>query len=130
MQVGVIPTNGTEENAQWNSVQYKIAEQEPEVPETSPDPTMPPVIDRNTEAQWIEKLQDRLYELGWIVDTTTVTRGTLDTATLQAVAEFQTKVNTMDMGVTLQVLNPEDPNASIDEATLKLLMDVEKPIKP
>ena len=132
--VGALPVNGTESDVQWSSARFGIPSPtaEPtEVPpeeEPTPQPTLAPPtgpISAASSPETIQQLQMRLYSLGLLsVD---ATAGELDAMTLQAVQEFQTRVNQLyELG--LPVIDPTDPDTVIDAATVQaIFMDLSQP---
>ena len=145
LYVGAIPAGGDEEDAQWGTARFAIAGEEPsaerkaddtrqdeqveepredsepvegeredEVPVSEPE--TPSFIAADSDPQLISRLQQRLYALGLLAGEPE--QGILDEVTLQAVADFQTRVNEQyDAG--LSVIDPYDPNVVIDAETLR-----------
>jgi len=136
--VGALPVNGTKDDMVWNSYTFGIPAPTPEpTEEPTPAPTEEPTpkptevpeisidqpIDGSADADTILQLQMRLYSLG-LLSTDGLEEGILDQKTLQAVADFQTKVNEK-MEAGLVVIDPADPNAVIDTDTLWWLFEYE-----
>ena len=100
-------------------------------PTAAPSPTAgsdwPTQLDRNSDAAAIQTVQMKLYQLG-LLSTDGVEVGVLDTATLQAIAGFQTYMNeTYDMN--LPVIDPSNPDSVIDAQTLSQLQQQNDPIR-
>ncbi len=121
--VGALPVNGTESDVQWSSARFGIPSptaQPTEAPpqEPTPQPTIPAPsgpISAASDAETLQQLQMRLYSLGLL--SASATPGELDEATLAAVYEFQTRVN-QAYELDLPVVDPSDPDAVIDAATV------------
>ena len=76
-------------------------------------------ISAETDPDTIQRLQRRLYTLG--VMGGEPEQGVLDSVTLQAVAEFQSRANEQyDAG--LPVIDPADPGAIVDLNTLEWII--------
>lgn len=142
--VGALPVNGGEEDVVWNSYTFGIAAptpvptQEP-TPEPTPVPTPVPTevptpeptevpgfpvdvpLDGTADADTILQLQMRLYSFG-LLSTDGLEEGILDQKTLQAVVDFQTKVNE-NFEAGLVIIDPADPNVIIDTDTLWWLFE-------
>ena len=130
IHVGAVPAGGTQEDAQWGTAVFGIPVPTPEptvVP--TPEPTAVPAlkvpetfdvpIGPDSETGEIQRLQMRLYQLGLLPSN--AEDGVLDRATLSAVAEFQNRANAqLDAG--LSVIDPGNPDAVVDVATLKLMV--------
>ena len=142
--VGAKPMNGSDEDMQWSSYRFNLAAttsvptavptQAPTVEpmETPVAPTQPPInlelpVNAQSDEQTIQQVQIRLYSLG-LLSTEGTQIGVLDTKTLQAVADFQTRINEKyeSAGVVLPVVDPADPYVEIDVLTLKALFEVER----
>ena len=72
-------------------------------------------------------MQMALYKYG-LINADTAEPGVLDAATLEAVANFQMKVNEL-YGANLYVINPNE-DFFVDEATLDLLLYQELNLNP
>ena len=72
-------------------------------------------------------MQVALYKYG-LINSEVAELGVLDTATLEAVAAFQMKVNEQ-FGANLYVINPYE-DFFVDEATLNLLLYSELDLNP
>ena len=132
--VGAMPVNGGSDDVLWSSYRFGIPAPTPEpteVPTQAPtaEPTPVPVkddsdmyssaISASSDSSRIERLQQRLYALG-LLSTSGLEQGVLDRNTLQAVADYQQRMNDQyDAG--LPVLDPDDPGAVVDTATLRSL---------
>ena len=80
-------------------------------------------ITAESDPETIQQLQMRLYSLG-LLSTDGLEPGVLDRATLEAVAEFQTRVNEMyEAGLT--VVDPADPTSAVDVTTLRAIFQIE-----
>ena len=142
--IGAVPFGGTQEDAQWGTARFGIpaaATPEPQAEVTrEPDynedyadygdyseggdavPQTPGAetesiapISADTDSDTVLRLQRQLYRLGVMAGEPE--QGVLDSVTLQAVAEFQSRANDQyDAG--LMVIDPRSPNAVIDTATL------------
>ena len=105
--------------------QAEVAEIIPGVEEAAEQPEIPAElpIDRNSIPEIIIQLQMRLYSLG-VLSTDGLEEGILDQKTLQAIVDFQNKVNE-HYGAGLVVIDPADPNVVIDTDTLWWLFEKE-----
>ena len=131
--VGARPTNGGSEDIQWGSARFGIPaptaqptevptqapEPEPDVPEVEDTPTITGPIDAFTDSETIQQLQMRLYSLG-LLSTDGLEPGVLDQQTLEAVAEFQQRMNDQ-YGLGLEVIDPTDPESVVDAVTVNAL---------
>ena len=133
--VGAKPVNGTQDDMQWNSFRFGIPAPTPaptEIPTQAPTPEPPvpteaPVeplnvegpISGSSDADTIQQLQMKLYGLG-LLSTDGLQPGVLDQKTLQAVADFQTRMNE-ERGAGLVVVDPNDPTSVVDTATVSAL---------
>ncbi len=128
--VGALPAGGTRDDAQWSSTRFGIPSPTPEptqaptpTPEAeapTPEPTKAVIgpISAASDAETIQQLQLRLYSLGLLsVD---AEPGVLDDMTLQAVYEFQTRVNDQ-YGLELTLVDPTDPDSIVDAATVQAI---------
>lgn len=138
--VGAIPENGTMDDVQWGTARFGIpgaAAPAEEIEEEAPpeeevdsdeavdseeesddrdggDEEVSP-IDASSSSSAIQALQRQLYARN--VMSGEPEAGVLDDVTLQAVATFQARMNEQyDAGLT--VLDPDDPDAVVDEETL------------
>ena len=131
--VGAVPTGAaSDDQVVWNSLTFGIpAAAATATPTAAPSPTAgsdwPTQLDRNSDAAAIQTVQMKLYQLG-LLSTDGVEVGVLDTATLQAIAGFQTYMNeTYDMN--LPVIDPSNPDSVIDAQTLSQLQQQNDPIR-
>lgn len=128
--VGALPVNGTRDDAQWSSTRFGIpsptaeptqaptATPEAEAPTPQPTKAITEPISAASDAETIQQLQLRLYSLGLLsVD---AEPGVLDQMTLQAVYEFQTRLNEQ-YGLELPVIDPTDPSAVVDVTTVQAI---------
>ena len=134
--IGAVPFGGTQQDAQWGTARFGIpaaATAEPQIPAT-PEPdygdddddggaSQTPAtedyaaapIDGDSDTDTVLRLQRQLYRLGVMAGEPE--QGVLDSVTLQAVAEFQSRANDQ-YGAGLMVVDPGSPNAVVDVATL------------
>ncbi|MBQ8111502.1 MAG: peptidoglycan-binding protein [Clostridia bacterium] len=124
--VGALPQGGSADDMQWSSARFGIPAPEAETAQTAPEgdtgsgtPAFSGPVTVSSDSDTIQQLQMRLYSLG-LLSTDGLQPGVLDAPTLQAVAEFQTRMNEQ-YGAGLPVIDPGDPNAIIDEVTLQAL---------
>ena len=133
--VGALPVNGDEDDMQWSSYRFGIPAPTPlptEIPTQAPTPEPPPPteapavqvrvegpISGSSDADTVQQLQMKLYSLG-LLSTDGLQPGVLDQKTLQAVADFQTRMNET-YGAGLVVIDPMDPTSVVDEATVRAL---------
>ena len=138
--VGALPENGSKDDMVWNSYTFGIPAPTPEpteeptpkpteAPTPEPEPTEEPginldePIDGSADAETITQIQMRLYSLG-VLSTDGLEEGILDQKTLQAIVDFQNKVNE-HYEAGLIVIDPADPNVVIDTDTLWWLFEKE-----
>ena len=76
-------------------------------------------ISADSDASAIQQLQMRLYSLG-LLSTDGLEPGVLDVQTLQAVAEFQQRINDQ-YEAGLEVVDPADPAAVVDAVTVSAI---------
>ena len=133
--VGALPENGSQDDIQWSSYRFGIPAPTPkptDIPTQAPTPEPPPPteapavqisvegpISGSSDAETIQKLQMKLYSLG-LLSTDGLQPGVLDQRTLQAVADFQTRMNET-YGAGLVVVDPSDLTSVVDEATVNAL---------
>jgi peptidoglycan hydrolase-like protein with peptidoglycan-binding domain len=94
---------------------------------TEGKPVAPTVIDGaaigaingESDPEIIQQLQMRLYSLG-LLSTDGLEPGVLDAQTLQAVVEFQQRVNDQ-YGAGLELVDPADPAAVVDAVTVSAI---------
>ena len=115
---------------QWGSAKFGIpapTEEPAEAPEPEPegdaDEDEPAAVNGSisgsSDAETIQQLQMKLYSLG-LLSTDGLEPGVLDEATLQAVAEFQTRMNEQrDAG--LDVVDPDDLTSVVDADTVRAI---------
>lgn len=120
--VGAVPVGARNEgDIVWNSMTFGIPASDPTpTPQPSatqnPSADFPTSLDKNSASADIQKVQQRLYQLG-LLSTEDLQPGVLDVPTLRAIASFQQYMNeTYDMG--LSVIDPENPDSVIDAKTL------------
>ena len=121
--VNAVPAGGTEADAQTGSATFAIPAPtaapteaptpEPEAPAQQQSFNFP--ISASSDAATIQQLQLRLYQLN--VMPGEPEQGVLDRTTLQAVADFQQKVNEQ-YAAGLNVIDPSNPEAVVDVNTL------------
>ena len=140
--VGAMPRGGGSNDIVWGTAHFAIpapeAESGPEaVPEGSADGSesqpdadsvqTPAIVDGATigeinsasGAEIIQQLQMRLYSLG-LLSTDGLEPGVLDTQTLQAVAEFQQRMNDQYQA-GLEIVDPANPEAVVDAITVSAI---------
>ena len=136
--VGAMPRGGGSGDVVWGTTHFAIPAPEVEsAPEedapaedgasTDVKPDVPTVIDGATigaingesAPEIIQQLQMRLYSLG-LLSTDGLEPGVLDAQTLQAVAEFQQRVNDQ-YGAGLELVDPADPAAVVDAVTVSAI---------
>ena len=125
VHVGAIPVNGTQDDAQWGAATFGIPAPTPEpTAEPTPEPEVPaeePVrqtggpIDASSDSGTIQQLQMKLYGMGLLPSD--AQEGVLDRATLEAVADFQSRANERYQA-GLEVIDPTNPNSVVDPTTL------------
>ena len=91
--------------------------------EPTAEPTAEPHVNIHSSADEIKKLQKRLLEIGYLTAEDQLT-GTLDEATLLAIAQFQTEYNAAEGG-SLSIVNSDPQKAVVDYYTLCALYGVE-----
>ena len=128
--VGALPAGGDRDDMQWGSARFGIpapTDAPTEAPEIEPegdygddDPaSVMGSISGSSDADTVQQLQMKLYSLG-LLSTDGLEPGVLDEATLQAVAEFQTRMNDQfDAG--LNVVDPDDLTSVVDSATVRAI---------
>ena len=128
--VGALPEGGGRDDMQWGSARFGIPAptdapteepaQEPEGDYGDDTPAaVSGAISGSSDAETVQQLQMKLYSLG-LLSTDGLEPGVLDTATLQAVAEFQTRMNEQfDAGLT--VVDPEDLTSVVDAVTVRAI---------
>lgn len=136
--VGALPRGGDSGDMVWGTTHFAIpapeSESAPEedapmqdAVESEGKPVTPAAIDgaaigaisSASDPEIIQQLQMRLYSLG-LLSTDGLEPGVLDTQTLQAVAEFQKRINDRyDAG--LPVVDPADPAAVVDAVTVSAI---------
>ena len=82
---------------------------------------MPATIDRNSDPESIEALQEKLFNLGMFTAGDAPQRGVFDQRTLEIVLGFQQAYNAQNPGAPLVEIDPTDPNTVIDATTLALI---------
>ena len=130
--VGALPEGGDRDDMQWGSARFGIpapTEEPTEEPEREPEgdagydaddePAVSGAISGSSDAETVQQLQMKLYSLG-LLSTDGLEPGVLDTATLQAVAEFQTRVNEQ-FDADLDVVDPTDLTSVVDAATVRAI---------
>ena len=130
--VGATPIGGGEEDTLYSEILFGIPApeiteaptpeptEEPQAPETEEDARIL-YIDAFSSAEDIKKMQLALYGYGLLNDDE-IQVGVLDAGTLQAVADFQMRVNEA-YGANLAVIDPAmGENVYIDEITLDYLI--------
>ena len=140
--VGAMPRGGGSNDVVWGTAHFAIpvpeAESGPEaLPEGSADGSesqpdadsvqTPAIVDGATVgeinsasgAEIIQQLQMRLYSLG-LLSTDGLEPGVLDTQTLQAVAEFQQRMNDQYQA-GLEIVDPANPEAVVDAITVSAI---------
>ena len=126
VRIGVMPINGSNEDAKWTTAKFALKAAEP-TPE--PEPELPQKIDKNTDPEWILEMQTALYKAGWLPKE--AEKGVFDQLTRQAVADFQTYMNETYVDdpnyPVLTVIDPEDENASVDLDTLMMILEGYEP---
>ena len=104
-----------------SSVQFMLAAVASEPTPTAPA-QMPTTIDRNSDAQYIEAIQEKLYALGMFTTENAPERGVFDQRTLEAVLRFQQLYNSENPGAPLIEVDPTNLDSVVDATTLALLM--------
>ena len=104
-----------------SSVQFMLAAVASEPTPTAPA-QMPTTIDRNSDAQYIEAMQEKLYALGMFTTENAPERGVFDQRTLEAVLRFQQLYNSENPGAPLIEVDPTNLDSVVDATTLALLM--------
>ena len=136
LEIGAVAVGASDEDAVWNTLTFGIpgvaAPEEPDAPVETEAPADPgsekiTYIDSSSDANDVQLMQMALYKYG-LINTDTAEPGVLDTATLEAVAAFQMKVNEL-YGANLYVINPNE-DYFVDEATLDLLLYQELNLNP
>ena len=141
--VGATPRGGDSGDVVWGTTHFGIpaptVEPEPEVeaPEAGEDPDetedengaagvgigqnadIEGVISAESDPEIIQQLQMRLYSLG-LLSTDGLEPGVLDAQTLQAVAEFQQRMNEQ-YEAGLELIDPADPTAVVDAVTVRAI---------
>lgn len=129
LYVGATPIGGGDDDTIWSEILFGVPAPEPtQAPE--PDPTEAPALDAEPDAairyidaqsdpEDIQTVQMALYKYG-LLNSDGVEAGVLDLGTLEAVAQFQQRLNEV-IGLNLPVLNPET-DQFIDPETLDYLL--------
>jgi len=138
--VGAMPRGGGSGDVVWGTTHFAIpapeAESTPEADapqdggELDPDEAgaqTPAVVDGATigeingesAPEIIQQLQMKLYSLG-LLSTEGLEPGVLDAQTLQAVAEFQQRMNEQ-YAAGLEIVDPKDPAAVVDAVTVSAI---------
>ena len=81
-------------------------------------------INSASDPEVIQQLQMRLYSLG-LLSTDGLEPGVLDAQTLQAVAEFQQRVNDQYQA-GLEIVDPADPAAVVDAVTVSAIFSTQQ----
>ena len=136
--VGALPRGGGSGDVVWGTTHFAIpapevqsapeadapeadaapAEEKPEAPEAI-DGAAIGAITGESDPEVIQQLQMRLYGLG-LLSTDGLEPGVLDAQTLQAVAEFQKRINDR-YEAGLPVVDPADPAAVVDAVTVSAI---------
>ncbi len=128
--VGALPAGGDRDDMQWGSARFGIpaptdapTEEPADEPEGDDGDDAPASvvgsISGSSDADTVQQLQMKLYSLG-LLSTDGLEPGVLDEATLQAVAEFQTRMNEQyDAG--LDIVDPGDLTSVVDAATVRAI---------
>ena len=136
LEIGAVAVGASDEDAVWNTLTFGIpgaaADNEPIAPAETEEPSNPDgarisYIDSSSDANDIQTMQVALYKYG-LINSEVAELGVLDTATLEAVAAFQMKVNEQ-FDANLYVINPYE-DFFVDEATLNLLLYSELDLNP
>ncbi|MGI6238579.1 MAG: peptidoglycan-binding protein, partial [Christensenellales bacterium] len=115
--VVAIPAGGDEGDGKRADAMVALAQQG-ETP-------APGYIDANSNPEMIQRMQQLLYDLGWLAS---ATPGTLDAPTLQAVYDFQSYVLAEGINPEISLIDTSAENPTIDGATLMTLADKEYPV--
>lgn len=126
LTVYAAPEGGGRDDIQSASVRVALAQ-----PEEGPDedPSEADRIDKNSNSADIERMQVKLYELGWLPGEATAERGQLGPMTRQAVYDFQMYVAMEGINPEIGIINPDDENAVVDAVTLTAIYDGNNPVK-
>ena len=138
--VGALPRGGGSGDVVWGTTHFAIpapevqsapeadateadadaapAEEKPEAPEAI-DGAAIGAITGESDPEVIQQLQMRLYSLG-LLSTDGLEPGVLDAQTLQAVAEFQKRMNEQ-YEAGLEIVDPADPAAAVDAVTVSAI---------
>ena len=136
--VGALPRGGGSGDVVWGTTHFAIpapevqsapeadapeadaapAEEKPEAPEAI-DGAAIGAITGESDPEVIQQLQMRLYGLG-LLSTDGLEPGVLDAQTLQAVAEFQKRMNEQ-YEAGLEIVDPADPAAAVDAVTVSAI---------
>jgi len=142
--VGAMPRGGGSGDVVWGTTHFAIPA--PEV-ERTPEPEASQAGDESAPGQGstraaavdgaaigeinsasdpevIQQLQMRLYSLG-LLSTDGLEPGVLDAQTLQAVAEFQQRVNDQYQA-GLEIVDPADPAAVVDAVTVSAIFSTQQ----
>ena len=131
--VGAVPEGASsDDQVVWNSLTFGIPSAEATAspsatPAATADASWPAQLDRNSDAQSVQAVQMKLYQIG-LLASSDVEAGTLDAATLQAIASFQTYMNEV-YNIGLPVIDPSNPDSVIDAQTLEQLRLQNDPIR-
>jgi predicted phage tail protein len=142
--VGALPRGGGKNDVVWGTTHFAIpapeVESEPEPEEgreagasegepradegssqasAAVDGAAIGAISGDSDPEIIQQLQMRLYSLG-LLSTDGLEPGVLDVHTLQAVAEFQQRVNDQ-YEAGLEIVDPKDPAAVVDAVTVSAI---------
>ena len=136
LEIGAVAIGASDDDAVWNTLTFGVpgnaAPEEPDVPEepevpSGPDSGKISYIDASSDASDIQTMQMALYKYG-LINTENAQPGVLDEATLEAVANFQLRVNEL-YDANLTVIDPS-VDAFVDEMTLNLLLYQELNLNP
>lgn len=128
--VGALPAGGDRDDMQWGSARFGIpaptdapTEEPADEPEGDYGGDAPAEvsgsISGSSDAETVQQLQMKLYSLG-LLSTDGLEPGVLDEATLQAVAEFQTRMNEQ-FNAGLPVVDPSDLTSVVDAVTVRAI---------
>ena len=142
--VGALPRGGDSSDMVWGTTHFAIpapeaesaseaeaqgdgAPSQDEVPQEGSDSQAPAIVDGATigaissasDPEIIQQLQMKLYSLG-LLSTDGLEPGVLDTQTLQAVAQFQQRINDQ-YEAGLEVVDPADSDAVVDAVTVSAI---------
>lgn len=86
----------------------------------------PVTITPESDPELIKKLQKALYNLGWLTDDMGFAPGTLDSATVQAVYDYQYYVGSEGINPEISLIDFSNP--VVDAVTISMLSDTSNPI--